>query len=214
MYGDRSVVPLPTSGERVTRTVQYVVRFQGGPNRGSLVQFAASDQTLSYSQAEQIRRDMRPPFNMPLRRDSGTGSPDRLLARNLISDFASVCGQSAGASEEALRNFLLGDDAVVPKYGSPPRDWISLQSVIPQAAGAITAIGVGGNIPTLFLAYAGGVVLVYFVNPIAQEAGRAVAEGVGARIRRAFDLPSIPAIGAENPPPEDQRRSLGSGGEP
>ncbi|MBK6018516.1 hypothetical protein [Streptomyces sp. MBT53] len=183
----------------VTRTSQYVVRMQNGDNRGCLVQFTASDQVLSNGQLELIRSGM-----------NSTLSTEIDPLGDVIDEYTSVCARVAGASDWALRRFLLGEDAILPRYGSPPQGWMTLERVVTHAAGVFTAIGVGGGVPTLLLAYSGGVVLVHFVNPIVQEAGRAVAEGVGARIRMAFGLASVPSVGAELPPLEDTE-SLESG---
>lgn len=47
----------------------------------------------------------------------------------------------------------------------------------------------------MLLVWAGGTVVVRFLDPIAVEAGKATAEGIGQLIRRAFNLPSAPSLG-------------------
>ncbi|MEU1001368.1 hypothetical protein [Streptomyces tibetensis] len=96
-------------------------------------------------------------------------------------------------SDEVLRRYLpdllQSEEALVPRFNSPPSEWAPLKGVLEQAS----AIGVGvtlgeGSVPTLVGAYIGGLFLVKFVTPIVTEVGNATADGVGARIRRAFGL--------------------------
>lgn len=111
-------------------------------------------------------------------------------SQHALLRYAMACRSIANAPAAEVVRFLTGPEAVVPQFGSPPQSFVSLESVVAQGVGTLAAIGAGGGIPTLFVAYLGGVVLVHFINPVVAEAGRAVGDGVGDRIRRAFGLPS------------------------
>jgi hypothetical protein len=106
-----------------------------------------------------------------------------------VSRVSSVDLDSHEALRRYLPDLLQSEEALVPRFNSPPSEWAPLKGVLEQAS----AIGVGvtlgeGSVPTLVGAYIGGLFLVKFVTPIVTEVGNATADGVGARIRRAFGL--------------------------
>ncbi|MFJ9538761.1 hypothetical protein ACIRPX_16020 [Streptomyces sp. NPDC101225] len=125
----------------------------------------------------------------------GTRTP--VPSSSAMQYFAEECERTARVPQRAVWQLLTSDEAVVPEFGSPPHAWLSLNQVVTQAVGAAAAIGSGGGIPTMFLAYGTGVVLVQFVNPVVAEAGRAVADGVGYKIRKAFGLRTDSAVGPQ-----------------
>ncbi len=77
-----------------------------------------------------------------------------------------------------------------------------------HAAGVFAAWGNSGGIPTALLSYVGIIVLVRFVDPLAQSAGSALADGVGAAIRKAFGLSETPQLGQGNSPEDDSGEGI------
>jgi hypothetical protein len=124
------------------------------------------------------------------------------FARDVALKFLEADLRSPPPREADIRrfvDFLMGPEAVVPRFGSPPKDWVPLKDVMAHAAGVFAAWGNGGSIPTLLLSYVGAIVLVRFIDPVAQSAGSALADGVGATIRKAFGLSESSQIGPGGP---------------
>ncbi|WP_405966108.1 hypothetical protein OG613_01055 [Streptomyces sp. NBC_00015] len=181
---------------RYTRMVEYRVNFTSGVLAGCSIHFIATDSQLKEPHLRALEASPATFHGwhglgihyLPVR------LPGEEQDLDLIQEFGMACVQHAGADGAALMRFLRGSDVRVPVFGSPPQSWTNLDAVIAQAVGGFAAIGIGENLPTFLLAYTGGVVLVHFVNPVVAEAGRAVADGVGARIRKAFGLSETPNL--------------------
>lgn len=115
-------------------------------------------------------------------------------ADSALRAFSWACSRMASPdqtiSQQALERVLRGPEAVVPAFGSPPSEWLSLKSVLEQASSGAIAVTTGGQhgLPGLLIAYGGGLVLLRIVLPIVTEIGQATAEGIGAKIRKSFGL--------------------------
>ncbi|WP_329551175.1 hypothetical protein [Streptomyces sp. NBC_00696] len=175
----------------VTHSVLHRIGIKFGSMEGRSVEISATGEVLDESQLSLVQRKAISPYRRPYGDDGfsyfdGEEYPDGV--ERDFEHFMEVCARVALADGTALRSILRGKAVRVPVFGSPPNSWRTLQSVMANAAGIASAVGLANNIPTLLLAYSGGVILVHFVNPIVASAGQAVAEGIGAKIRRSFRI--------------------------
>lgn len=197
-------VRMPTFQGGKTFAVQYRIGMKSGPMAGCTISISATNELLSQPQ---IREVTAPPRGFPPGRHDSSWSP--------LDSFAETCQRVARADARGLADILKSSEAVVPVFGSPPYSWTSLESIVAQGAGVASAVATANNVPTLLLAYSGGVILVHFVNPIVSAAGQAVAEGIGSKIRIAFGLrEAAPLEAADNPELAqgggDSNREIGS----
>ncbi|MFF4751820.1 hypothetical protein [Streptomyces sp. NPDC001270] len=197
----------------ITQTVEYKIHLQAGPLSGLIMSISATDDHLANRYIDAIRGggafevfdEAQLPAEFEIRsgifQDRG-GMHGNYIATRYSEVLATHLVQTgrlfdSAAAFDEIRIFLIGGQPRVPQFGSPPRGWFNLSAVMAQAVGTLVAIGKGGGGVSLLLCYAGGVVLVRFIDPMAAEAGRALAEGIGVAIRRAFGLNETPQLGVQ-----------------
>lgn len=184
--------------------------------RSGVLEISGTDARLTDDQARAIqlvkmgdlRRSGLEVFSSP------TDAVDAWVSR--IS-WAFVDSDNSDALHQFLPGLLRSEEALVPRFNSPPSEWTPLRSALEQAS----AIGVGvtlseGSVPALVGAYIGGLFLVKFVTPIATEVGNATADGIGLKIRRAFGVDQgIPqqSDGSVDETPRTQGRPSAEGSE-
>ncbi|MGW2552217.1 hypothetical protein [Streptomyces sp. NPDC001635] len=199
---------------QVVRSVDYKLQLAGGTFDGRVIVISAINAPLKLSTAREI---LRPQQRMLSDLLWDGQLPDRPrenlpvfgIARNMAMKFLESDPNLYREVEvQWLSGFLQGPEAVVPVFGSPPSGWIPLRDVMAHAAGVFAAWGNSGGIPTALLSYVGIIVLVRFVDPLAQSAGSALADGVGAAIRKAFGLSETPQLGQGNSPEDDSGEGI------
>ncbi|WP_353943016.1 hypothetical protein ABII15_16130 [Streptomyces sp. HUAS MG91] len=221
------------------RVVSYKITVSGGPLDRRALLISAIDDALSEGDRLSIRSSgaeilsdritahggQLPPPTASNLRGFAAGRPS--AAQFLASSFAAACvartglrglepaaegrrGPAAQPQSADFTELLMGEQAVVPLFGSPPSAWLPLKDAMAYAAGAFAAVGDGGGVPTLLLAFGGAVVLVRFIDPIAQAVGSALADGIGAAIRKAFDLPAPPQVGELEAAPDQDASTPGT----
>lgn len=194
--------------EARSATLRIDIRIPGTGRLGVL-EISGTDARLTDDQAAKIQQIRR-------REEAASGhSPEPLSSRIEDSSGSLIFGDARQAIEafsmlvksgdffelvearDYLPPLLWGEEALVPRFGSPPSTWDPLRIVAEQASAiglGVTWGGSGGG-PTLVGAYLGGLFLVKFVAPIVTEAGSATAAGVGAKIRSAFGIPHSDQVG-------------------
>ncbi|MGF0176708.1 hypothetical protein ACQF36_41520 [Streptomyces sp. Marseille-Q5077] len=195
---------------RFNRTVEYRVKVSGGYLDRYMISISVMNETLRPNDVEAIQDsgfsilahtanlawDL-PPALPASERDVQVEAISRSFAYEIANNHVRQREFSGHPiSESAVVELLLSPEMKVARFGSPPTSWVELKDVMAHAAGTFAAMGSGGGIPTLVLAYVGAVVVVRFIDPIAQAAGSALADGVGAAIRRGFGLNEPPQVGA------------------
>ncbi|MFF3654891.1 hypothetical protein [Streptomyces olivochromogenes] len=113
------------------------------------------------------------------------------LPRVAFMQFAEGVEESwgRGGLAQHVESLLTSEEALVPRFNSPPSAWLPLKTVAEQASAIGLGITWGGaSGPTMVGAYVGGLFLVKFITPIVSEAGNATAAGVSAKIRAAFGI--------------------------
>ncbi|MEU0598808.1 hypothetical protein ABZ484_11215 [Streptomyces sp. NPDC006393] len=199
---------------QVVRTVDYKTQLFGGAFNGHVLVISAINEPLKLDTARAILNPHQPMLSdllwdgqLPDRPREDI--PPSGMARGMAMKFLEPDPRLYLETEvQRLSDFLMGPEAVVPVFGSPPSGWIPLRTVMAHAAGVFAAWGNSGDIPTALLSYVGMVVLVRFVDPVAQSAGSALADGVGAAIRKAFGLSETPQIGQGIAPEDDSGEGM------
>ncbi|MER6206388.1 hypothetical protein [Streptomyces sp. NPDC001642] len=175
----------------VSHSVQHRIGIKVGPMEGCSIEISATGEVLSESQWVKVQRKAISPYRRPYGDDAFSHFDGEEYPDGVDRDFAhfvEICARVALADGSFLSSFLKGKSVRVPVFGSPPNSWRTLESVMANVAGVASAVGLANNIPTLLLAYSGGVILVHFVNPVVASAGQALADGIGAKIRRSFGI--------------------------
>ncbi|MFF9284859.1 hypothetical protein [Streptomyces griseosporeus] len=172
----------------VTLRVDVVV---SNTNQLGVLEISGTDARLSDAEAQRIQR---------LKNRVGMGRAvysDPLMAFRVFAHHLATAASDHRTYSNSIRmdmpSILSSDEALVPRFNSPPSEWAPLRTVAEQAS----AIGIGvtwGHDSGIALAgaYVGGLFLVKFVGPVITEAGNATAAVVGAKIRTAFGLGGEP----------------------
>jgi len=202
------VAELRRYGEpRFLRSVDYSVEVAGGVGiSGARFIVSATDLFPYARDMEQIRSSAAQDIPRGLTWSESAGGIDlhnTPAGYDLMGEYAAICEESwRGVDRQSLahwdflKDFLILDrQLMVPEFGSPPKSWVDLRNIATSGIAGIAAFGNGGGVPTMLLVWAGGTVVVRFLDPIAIEAGKATAEGVGHAIRRAFGLSATPSLG-------------------
>jgi hypothetical protein len=197
------------------RVVDYKITFKGAPLDRRMLVISAMGHPLGSEDRRAIRgsgaeiisnRTALPAIEMPPATESNLRGYSRSrpeAAKYVATSFGQLCffrmmrstppeGPTVQSSD--FVDILMGDEAVVPVFGSPPNAWLPLKDVMAYGAGTFAAVGNSGSVPTLILAFGGVVVLVRFIDPIVASVGSALADGIGNSIRKAFGLAQQPQI--------------------
>ncbi|WP_427166557.1 hypothetical protein ACQF4J_21745 [Streptomyces sp. C1-1] len=149
-------------------------------------------------------------------RDMPYGFRDRLLAGGVkrttcwytndyeaaVQDFCELVTEYS-AWRAQLQNLLLSEEAAVPEFGSPIRDWKPLSEALQQSPGlGITwgQIEAGqNNLWVLAGWYMGTLFMVKVITPLMTSTGEALAESAGYKIRKALGVPPRPETAEKDP---------------
>ncbi|MFK0026209.1 hypothetical protein [Streptomyces sp. NPDC090798] len=173
-------------------TLRVDVALQGSSKFGTL-EIIGSDARLTDQEAADIQRRRITADELPgyLSTHSRAGTEVFGLPRVAFMQFAEGVEESWGRGGLAhpVENLLKSEEALVPRFNSPPSAWLPLKTVAEQASAIGLGITWGGaSGPTMVGAYIGGLFLVKFITPIVSEAGNATAAGVSTKIRAAFGI--------------------------